>query len=317
MLRRSLTALLPRNRLSILIFHRVGEAPDPMFPSEPCAASFDALLRGLRSRFAILPLADAVARLRARTLPPGALVVTFDDGYADNLQVAAPLLARHGVPATLFVATGYLDGGTMWNDLVIHAFRSSRRPALDLSAVGLKAFPLASLDERRAALARVLPALKYRPAHEREADARAILRIAEVDPPSPPMLDRPSLPALARFGVDVGAHTVTHPILAALAPADAEREIIDGKRDLETTLGHAVPLFAYPNGKPGRDYTAEHVAMVRKAGFTAAVTTAQGAAGPHDDVFQLPRFTPWVQHPLKFDLLMLRNVALGAPQRAA
>ena len=81
------------------------------------------MLGHLKRRFSVLPLADGVERLYDGTLPASALAVTFDDGYADNLAVAAPLLRKHGVPATLFIATGYVDGGAMWNDIVIEAFR--------------------------------------------------------------------------------------------------------------------------------------------------------------------------------------------------
>jgi peptidoglycan/xylan/chitin deacetylase (PgdA/CDA1 family) len=125
------------------------------------------------------------------------------------------------------------------------------------------------------------------------------------------------LRSLVDAGLEIGAHTVNHPILASVSAAEAWREISESKRDLEQTLGRAVTLFAYPNGKPGKDYAVEHVRMVREAGYVAAVSTAHGAASPQSDTLQLPRFTPWTrQHP-KFDLLMLRNLCQGMEARAA
>jgi peptidoglycan/xylan/chitin deacetylase (PgdA/CDA1 family) len=301
-------ALASRGRLSILIFHRVLRERDAILPSEPTASEFDALLAHLKARFTLLPLREAVDRLYAGTLPRAALSVTFDDGYADNLAVAAPLLRKHGVPATLFVATGYLDGGIMWNDRVIAAFRSTSSTELDLQPHGLGVHPTESLADRRAGIDRVLRELKHRPAPERERLANVVLEVAAVEPPKNLMLTSDAVRALQAHGVDVGAHTVTHPILARASRDEAWREICDGKRALESIVGHAVPLFAYPNGHPGDDYTPEHVQMVREAGFAAAVSTAWGAANRTSDPMQLPRFTPWTRKPLRFDLLMLRNL---------
>src|SRR5450631_76744 len=148
----------PKGRLSILIFHRVLAEPDPLFPSEPCADQFGALCAHLRSRFEVLPLLDAIDRLRHGTLPAGALAITFDDGYADNLSIAAPILRKHGLPATLFIATGYLDGGCMWNDRVIEAFRATREPEIDLTQLGLEAYRIESSVDRRIGIERVIDA---------------------------------------------------------------------------------------------------------------------------------------------------------------
>jgi peptidoglycan/xylan/chitin deacetylase (PgdA/CDA1 family) len=295
-------------RLSILIFHRVLAAPDALFPEEPDAAQFEALMAHVAARFRVLPLSDAIDALRHGTLPSRALAITFDDGYADNLSIALPILQRHRVPATVFVASGYLDGGAMWNDLVIEALRTTARDTLDLATIGLGRFTLDSTAARRHAIDAILAHLKYLPQAEREAHARRTLDLAAVDAPHGLMLTRPALAALAAAGVGIGAHTVTHPILARLDADAARREIAVSKHDLEAVAGKPVRLFAYPNGKPARDYTPEHVRMVAAAGFTAALSTAPGVARRDADVYQLPRFTPWSRKPLRFDLMMLRNL---------
>jgi peptidoglycan/xylan/chitin deacetylase (PgdA/CDA1 family) len=302
-------------RLSVLIFHRVLAIRDPLFPGEPDAAQFHELLAHITRRFRVVPLAAAVESLASGTLPARALAITFDDGYADNLSIAAPILERYGASATVFVATGYLDGGAMWNDNVIEAFRKTRHERLDLSAVGFAELSLGSLAERRAAIDRTLASLKYLPVVERTERVRRLLKIAGVDEPRNFMLTGDSLRALAARRIGVGAHTVTHPILARLGPIEANREIVDSKRDLETLLDKPISLFAYPNGKPGQDYAEEHVRMVAAAGFRAAFSTAPGAGRRDSDMHQLPRFTPWSRRPLRFDLLMLRN--LREPPRVA
>jgi peptidoglycan/xylan/chitin deacetylase (PgdA/CDA1 family) len=109
--------------LSILIYHRVVPEPDPLLPDLVCSEEFDRQLGVLSRWFTVLPLSEAVARLQAGRLPARAACVTFDDGYADNYEVALPLLAARGISATFFVATSFLEGGRMWNDDVIDTAR--------------------------------------------------------------------------------------------------------------------------------------------------------------------------------------------------
>lgn len=111
--------------LSILVYHRVLPQADPLFPSIVDAERFSLQLELLRRCFNVLPLPEALARLRNGSLPPRAACITFDDGYADNEAVALPLLRQHGLHATFFIASGFLDGGRMWNDTVIEAVRLS------------------------------------------------------------------------------------------------------------------------------------------------------------------------------------------------
>lgn len=317
MILKSALSLASRGRLSILIFHRVLAEPDPLLPGEPSAAQLEALLLHVKRRFSILPLADAARRLYDATLPPSALAITFDDGYADNLAVAAPILHRLRVPATVFIATGYLDRGWMFNDGVIEAIRATKLDRLDLSPLGLGVHSLASVSDRCAAINRIIGTIKYHPGAERAERAQGVLRAAGVAAPAPLMLRRDSVRSLLDFGLDVGAHTVTHPILTTTSAADAWHEIHESKADLEQLTGRPVELFAYPNGTPGTDYSSEHVRMVRELGFIAAVTTAPGVASRASDPMQLPRFTPWTRQPLKFDLLMLRNLRHSIERHAA
>jgi peptidoglycan/xylan/chitin deacetylase (PgdA/CDA1 family) len=305
----------PRGRLSTLIFHRVLPAPDPLFPGELDAAAFDRVCGWLREWFNVIPLDEASGRLRDGTLPARALAITFDDGYADNHDVALPILRRHGLPATFFIATGYLDGRRMWNDTVIEAVRRSPHSELDLSGVNalkLPRLPVATPAQKSAAIEAVIGRAKYLEPEQRQAAVEAVAASAGAELPADLMMTSDQVRALRRAGMLIGAHTQTHPILARLAPAQARVEISEGKRDLENLLGEPVRLFAYPNGKPGQDYTPEHPAMVRDAGFDAAVSTAWGAAHSGSAAFELPRFTPWDRTRLRFGLRMLANLRAAA-----
>ncbi|MGH8801977.1 MAG: polysaccharide deacetylase family protein, partial [Casimicrobiaceae bacterium] len=150
-----------RARLSIFIFHRVLAAPDLLFPEEPDAARFDQMLGWIASWFNVLPLDEAV-RLRSEgRLPPRAAAITFDDGYADNWSVAVPLLLRHNLNATFFIATGFLDGGCMWNDRVIATARGCALSELDLGRLGLGSWPMDSIEASRRAIDAIIGKLKY------------------------------------------------------------------------------------------------------------------------------------------------------------
>ena len=304
-------------KLSILMFHRVLPEQDPVFPGDPFAAQFESVVRHVAARFRVLPLLEAVRRLRQGSLPARSLAITFDDGYADNLTIAGPILRRHGLPATVFVTTGFLDGGCMWNDMVIQAFRHAAPPVLDLGSLGLGTLDIRTPERRRHSIQSVLDRIKYLDRDERARCTRRILDLANVPAPDGVMLDRDAVRALRDIGMDVGAHTVSHPILARLDPQEARREIVESKQELEALTGTPVRLFAYPNGRPGRDYGPEHVRIVQEAGFEAAVTTATGAADRSSDPYQLPRFTPWNKQPFKFDVAMVRNLYQRAERCAA
>jgi peptidoglycan/xylan/chitin deacetylase (PgdA/CDA1 family) len=303
-------------RLSILIFHRVLPARDPLRPSEPDAVDFELRMRWLASAFRLMPLIEAARRLTDGSLPVNAACITFDDGYADNLTIAAPILSRLRLPATFFIASGFLDGGRMFNDTVIESVRAVSG-TLDLSAIDCGIWPCADDVGRMKAIDGLLERLKYLPQEERQKKVDAIAGIAGLPARSELMMTRQQVRELRRHGMSIGAHTVTHPILTGLAPDEARREIEDGRRDLEDIVGERVKLFAYPNGKPGRDYDASHVAMVRSMNFDAAVSTAWGVSNRRSDLYQLPRFTPWDADVNRFGLRLAQNMMRGKATAAA
>ena len=305
-----------RGRLSIMIFHRVQPCPDPLFPDLPDAAGFEARLRWVSSWFNVVPLAAGIEMLYGGRIPARALAITFDDGYADNEEIAAPILKRLGLTATFFVATGFLGSGCMWNDRIIEAIRAYRHDEIDLSAVGLGRLSLAGTEAKRRAIASLLLAIKDLEPDRRDAATDAIVSRAGAMP-SPALMMKPEqVRRLRNSGMGIGAHTVTHPTLTRLGSESASAEMREGKAALEDIVGERVTLFAYPNGVPGKDYAAEHVVMARECGFDAALSTAWGAATPSSDRFQLPRFTPWDQTRLRYGARLLANVVRAREKTA-
>lgn len=302
-------------KLSTLIFHRVTRKPDELFPGEVDARRFDEICGWVRRWFNVIPLSDAVMRIREGSLPPRPLCITFDDGYADNHDVALPILQRHGLTATFFVATGYLDGGLMWNDVLVETIRSASGEMLDLRSLqmgmdGGGCLDLSSPGARRDALQRLLMALKYLPPIERSSLVNSVASVAGAKLPLDLMLRTDQVRSLHQAGMDIGAHTVSHPILALVDELQARAEIVDSRRCLEAIINAPVSLFAYPNGKLGDDYMPRDVKLVQEAGFAAAFTTEPGVCVRDCDMFQLPRYTPWRQGKWGFAAQMLSNLVV-------
>lgn len=307
-LMRMLSPAGARARLSILIYHRVLPRPDPLFPNELDADRFEAQMRLLATGFRFMPLSEAIAALAKGNLPAHAACITFDDGYADNAQIALPILRRLGIPATFFVATGFLNGGRMWNDTVIEAIRAAPGVSLDLQYLGLGVHDLSGTTQRQAAIPALLGQLKYLPLDERLAMVERVRDAAGGVLPEDLMMTDAQVRELHAAGMEIGGHTVNHPILARLDEAAARNEVAAGRATLESIIHAPVKLFAYPNGKPDQDYQAAHVRIARELGFTAAVSTAWGAASRETDPYQLPRFTPWDRSRLRFMLRMAQNL---------
>lgn len=300
------------HRLVTLIYHRVHPQPDRMFPGEVDSVRFAWQMALLRRHCHVLPLADAAARMRSGSLPPRAVAVTFDDGYADNETTALPILERFGIVATFFVAPGFLDGGRMWNDSVIESVRRAPGTQLDLTEFGLGIRALGAEEARGAVAEDIIRAIKHQAPEVRREMVEELSRRIGADLPSDLMMTSAQVRRLASAGMAIGAHTMTHPILRTLDEAAAEREIRASRETLEAITGHPVRAFAYPNGRPGNDYTERDRNLVARLGFDFALSTVRGAATAASDLFQLPRFTPWDPTPVRWLTRLLLTFGLGA-----
>ncbi|GAA4247949.1 polysaccharide deacetylase family protein [Azospirillum formosense] len=278
-------------------------------------------LEVLRKRAAPMPLAALLEGLRRGDLPDLAVAVTFDDGYADNLHLAAPLLAAHEVPATVFVTAGAIgsDREFWWDELERLFLWPGTIPErlflpTETGGIGADFTGCATYSpeewERNAAWT-VLDATDPTPRHafyrrlsrvlHTTGSAQARLHILEglaqrfgrslSGRASHRALSAHELRRLAGMpGLDIGAHTMGHGRLSLLEADQQRMEIADSKARLTELTGRSVSLFAYPYGDEG-SFTAETRALVKEAGFAAAVTTQPRAACPADDLFALPRLT--------------------------
>jgi peptidoglycan/xylan/chitin deacetylase (PgdA/CDA1 family) len=294
-------ATAARRRLArrgvILLYHRVA-APvrDPdRLAVHP--ARFDEQLRVLSTIVEPLALAEFERRRRAGTLPERAVAVTFDDGYQDNLLQAAPMLARARIPATVFVTTGRTGSarGFWWDELAALLLGGTRRACvlpIALTDGGPTELSF-SVDDASALHATLAERLRLAPPAERDA---AIERIAEAldrplpDPEVARACDEEELRALAATpGISLGAHTVTHSVMARQSPETLAWESAESRRRIAEITGMAPSAaFAYPYGA-NRDISDAAVEAVRAAGYACACANVPDAAWRESDPWRLPR----------------------------
>ena len=283
-------------KLTVLTYHRVPLRHDPLLHEDQIdAACFEAHMATISQDFKVMPLGEAIALLRENRLPPKAVAITFDDGYFDNHAVALPILQRHGLTATFFICSGYLDDGLMFNDLITEAVRQTALGQIDLGWLKLGQRTLTPATRRQ--LANDLTAqTKYMPPQERQETCLRIWRTLCPGARMPRVMMTPEqVLDLSRQGMAIEGHTHTHPILTQTAIEHARKDIELNIAALSDITGARPRLFAYPNGRPGLDFTAEHMTLVKDLGFDAAVSTHWGTATRHSELFSLPRLAPWPQ----------------------
>jgi peptidoglycan/xylan/chitin deacetylase (PgdA/CDA1 family) len=298
-----------KGRVCIINYHRVLKTSDPLLESEPNINTFRWQMELLADCFNVMPLHDAVLALATQRMPPRAVCITFDDGYRSTHDFALPILREFNLPATVFVTSGYADGSIMWNDRIIEAVQHWPTGQFDLREFGLGIYSLENLSDRKLAIDRLTKALKYLPPKARLDLTQKLEHLVGDGLAHGLMLTQEMLVNLSQQGIEIGGHTISHPILTSLEDESARYEIAVCKEQLEAITGKPVRLFAYPNGKAGLDFDERHVQMAKEAGFTAAFTTAVGAATSKHDLFQLPRSRPWDSTPFRFGLRLLRWLA--------
>jgi len=280
----------------ILSYHRVNRDGDPFFPALPTEV-FERHMAFVARAYLVLPVEELVDRMRRGALPRNALAITFDDGYRDNLTHAAPILARHGLPATVFVVTGAIGSGEpLWFDRLALAFKQSRAAAW--TAPWGETVALESVAQRLAALAKTLTQFKRVTNAERRRrvdEVMAGLGVADERPLKNLMLSWDDVHALMGLGVTIGAHTVNHPILSQLDAEEVRAEVEGSWSAIRTSCGRPPRAFAYPNGGP-KDYSEAVIARVRETGFTCAVTTRFGVNTAATPPYELRRGGPWEHH---------------------
>ncbi len=291
---RALRTLAPSRQIAILRYHAVcgpeGDAyADPGICVTP--AAFEAHVAYLASQYRVLPLPEAVQRIRdGRALPTNAVAITFDDGYADNLE-AARTLHRHGVVGTFYLTADCLaDGQPFWPTEIKTLVSRLAGPTVSITVPRAQTLPLATDDDRYRAVKLLTKLCKGNLIPVRDA-LRAELRSLAGMPcaPTPTMLTWEQVGAMVDLGMDMGGHTLTHANLPSAGPDDAWREIDGCRRALRSRLGVEVTQFSYPNGGAERYHTEDLHRLAERAGFTGAATSSNGFASLASDPYAMER----------------------------
>ena len=307
-----------RQRALVLLYHRVTSLRSD--PQWLCVASslFAEHLQIVRQHYTPMRLEQLDRLGQQAALPRPGVVITFDDGYPDNLYEAKPLLERHDMPATVFVATAGLEGKRefWWDELEALVLEPAILPeALSITIGARTCSWCASGGESSAApehgpskLWTVADTYDPTPRHRLYRELVGLLhgldgagREAKLDELASwagmtrgvRASHRPMRPeevvALAQGGlVEIGAHTVHHLVLSALPASSQAEEIETSKRTLEDIAGTSIQSFSYPFGTP-HDYTSETVRLVKSAGFCRACSNFSGFVTARTPVFELPR----------------------------
>lgn len=303
----------------ILLYHRVIELPMDPYLLSVSPSHFAEHLAVLRKQTRPISLRQLVHRLHDGKVPRRAVVVTFDDGYIDNLVYAKPLLEQYDTPATVFVAPSGLPDAPdeFWWDTLEKILLQPRSLPQNLRLtidgvphewrLGAAAeygpndhaqhcswnYGMDDPTPRHAIFRSVHQLLKPLNQHERWKNLRDLAAWASVDTTvrsSYRALSAAETIRLAEGGlVELGAHTMTHPVLSSLTLAKQREEIRQSKVYLEGLVGQKVTSFAYPHGLHA-DYSQETIALVRESGFESACVATPGRVRCGVDVHQLPRF---------------------------
>jgi peptidoglycan/xylan/chitin deacetylase (PgdA/CDA1 family) len=284
----------------ILMYHRVVDVSSTAHQIATSPDHFHQHMEHLQSNYHPMRLTDVAAALDENSLPRRGVVVTFDDGYIDNYTFAFPILEKFQVPATIFVTSGYIGRNReyWWDELERIFFNSEHLPeklktSINGTDIELQ-LPTTNKEQRRLTHKSMHAFLRNLRPEDRDNVLSSLATWAGVEENCRQeyrCMNTDEILKLSQSGViDIGAHTITHPVLSTLSVEEQYDEMVGSQKRLESILGRPVHTFAYPYGASG-DFTPQTLEIVREAGFKAVCTTVSGTVTNEKDPMSLPRRT--------------------------
>ncbi len=265
------------NLLRVLTYHRVDdpESRPSLYPRVTVTPeAFTEQMQFLAVHYYPISLPELLDAKDSgsQSLPPRAVLITFDDAYCDFAEQAWPIMRRENIPATLFVPTAFPDHPerVLWWDRLYQALRTT--PRRDDLPTPVGPLPLRTAEQREQALLKLRDYVKTCPHAEAMPWVEEICSELEGLPPEPSILSWDALRQLAGEGVTLGAHTRTHPLMNRISTQEARAEALGSLQDLQTEIGSVPPIFAYPSG----GFNDEVVGGLAQEGFSLAFTTERG-----------------------------------------
>lgn len=277
---RAADLLWGRDRLTALVYHRIGDPSAAGMEFDPSLFSatpemFARQMRWAAANFNVVSVGDVLAHLDGgERLPDRPLLITFDDGYRDNHELAFPVLRDRNLPAVVFLATGAIGTNrVMWWDELAYLVGRTDRTGAELPLVGPRS--LHDGPSRLSARRELIVALKAVDDDVRAhtmGELRDVLGVAAPVPDAPLFMDWDAVAQLVAGGVDCQPHTVEHPILIRVDGDRARREIRESAEEVRRRTGRPQVAFAYPNG----DWSADTMSALAEAGIRLAFTMRLG-----------------------------------------
>jgi peptidoglycan/xylan/chitin deacetylase (PgdA/CDA1 family) len=311
------SGLLPtKASLIVLTYHRVCDPAEVDGDRAGVSATplgFERQVAALkRGQLPVVGLEEAIAHVRSTRSRGSVILMTFDDGYLDNYQIAFPILRNAGLAATFFLTTEFVGTSSLpWWDRIAYVVRQTDREELRLP--GEQPRTIGRTERERIAATRVL--LRRYKQLDRDA-ATAFLTALEKEcavtsfPAGRRFLNWEEARLMAHAGMDLGGHTHTHPVLTRIPPEAQFQELSESKRILEERLGRTITACAYPVGSPDA-FDSVTTSAARAAGYAAAFafdSRGLNRAG-RSDLMALTRLP--VDADLTCELLRLRLTVLS------
>lgn len=286
----------------ILLYHRIVD-DHSKYLSKGAAVhhhikDFKREIAYFKRTFQIVSMDEVVNHLKSgRGFKRPSIAITFDDGYLDNYTLAYPVLKKHGIPATIYLTTGFvgtLDG--IWTEQLGFAFMETRKDQFNFPALlGDKTIPIKTKEEKEQANSEISEALKLRPDDERRELIQELHEKLEISEKygrnfrERMMLNWDEVQEMRKDGITIGSHSHTHPILSQMSSEKAKDEILTSKKVVEKNADIEVKHFSFPNGRE-EDFSKELRDYCRRIGFESVSSVVYG---PYDvsekDPFALKR----------------------------
>lgn len=304
-----LVKLLMQKQPRILMYHRFGQDnADGRIGQKLFEQQVMELKKG---GFNIVPLSIAASAIRGEIpMQKNMIVLTIDDGYADFYRYAYPILKKHGLPATFYVTTGFVDRKLwLWPDRLTYILEQSQCYEYIFAAAGVKKhYDLKNEGPYGPLWQKIVRHCLALPDEDKNNFLDEFASALAVEVPAVPIDDYTAvtweeLKEMAANGIEIGAHTITHPAVSKINPENLTYEIDDCKKRLEEQLGIEVSNFCYPNGQP-TDYNHQVMQAIEAAGFKSA-TVAFTDSTPYCGIYELRR------HNVDGDMFQFHKVIYG------
>lgn len=273
-------------KLVVFNFHNIANKDDLLFSNSISEALFNQSIKWINDNFKVLSLYDGIDMCRSGKLQGPSACITFDDGYKSHYSIATKALNALGIKGTFFATTKHLGCNLLWHDLLM-LFETY---ASDMQKAHFRTLLLEISSNQHLKHNTIEEQLKYLPLNKRQPLLQFLKDSIGEYIKQPLMMTEDELINLNRQGHIIGAHTLHHPILSMEEPEVSRSEIVEDVKVLSSILGQNVRAFAFPNGKPNKDYGCDQLKVLQQLEIDYAVSTAPGYFEAGTDPLQIPRF---------------------------